>query len=549
MNEESLYSSSNLDHLGLVAGMVDELGLVELIDAVIIQDHEQRVVSVGQCVKAMVLNGLGFVNRTLYLMPHFFKDKPIGRLLGEGIEAEHLNDDTLGRALDTIYAYGAEQLYGQLAAQSVKRLELSCDIGHIDSTSFHVDGDYNSGQEASEQIIHITKGYSRDHRPDLNQVILQLITDNQAGIPLWMEALSGNSNDKESFRKTLNAHLEQLHEGIGLSLVVADSALYTAKTLKDLGDFPWITRVPETIGGTRELILAVSDEWMIAQPERAYTVLGATYGGVKQRWLVVYTQGARERAEQTVDRQHLKKSEVDYKAFSALAKRTFACVADAEAALAVLQKKLKFVTLHDSQIVEIKRFKGKGRPQKDSAPDTVGYRVEAGVASMLDMRQRKIQQKSCFIVASNQLDENQLSNEDMLDHYTPGQQKVEHGFRFLKDPWFMANTLFLKSPKRITVLMMIMTICLLVYAALEYRIRQSLQQNEETFPTQIGTTTEKPTARWVFQFFAGIHVLLIDSWREVVLNCNEHHHHLLNLLGERYVHLYADSEYLYADSG
>jgi transposase len=549
MNEESLYSSSNLDHLGLVAGMVDELGLVELIDAVIIQDHEQRVVSVGQCVKAMVLNGLGFVNRTLYLMPHFFKDKPIGRLLGEGIEAEHLNDDTLGRALDTIYAYGAEQLYGQLAAQSVKRLELSCDIGHIDSTSFHVDGDYNSGQEASEQIIHITKGYSRDHRPDLNQVILQLITDNQAGIPLWMEALSGNSNDKESFRKTLNAHLGQLHEGIGLSLVAADSALYTAKTLKDLGDFPWITRVPETIGGTRELILAVSDEWMIDQPERAYTVLGATYGGVKQRWLVVYTQGARERAEQTVDRQHLKKSEVDYKAFSALAKRTFACVADAEAALAALQKKLKFVTLHDSQIVEIKRFKGKGRPQKDSAPDTVGYRVEAGVASMLDMRQRKIQQKSCFIVASNQLDENQLSNEDMLDHYTPGQQKVEHGFRFLKDPWFMANTLFLKSPKRITVLMMIMTICLLVYAALEYRIRQSLQQNEETFPTQIGTTTEKPTARWVFQFFAGIHVLLIDSWREVVLNCNEHHHHLLNLLGERYVHLYADSEYLYADSG
>ena len=541
MNEESLYSSYNLDHLGLVAGMVDELGLVELIDAVIIQDHQQRVVSVGQCVKAMVLNGLGFVNRALYLMPHFFKDKPIGRLLGEGIEAEHLNDDTIGRSMDTIYAYGAEQLYGQLAAQSVKRLEIPCDVGHLDSTSFHVDGVYNSDQEAPEQIIHITKGYSRDHRPDLNQVVLQLITDNQAGIPLWMEALSGNSNDKESFRQTLNAHLEQLHEGVGLSLIAADSALYTEETLQDLNGFPWVTRVPETIGGTKELILAVSDEWMVTQPERAYTVLGANYGGIKQRWLVVYTQGARERAEKTIDRQHLKNSKADYKAFSALAKRTFACVADAEAALADLQKKLKFVSLHDPQIIEIKRFKDKGRPKKDSTPDTVGYRVGAGVASMLDMRRRKIQQKSCFIVASNQLDENQLSNEDILEIYTPGQQKVEHGFRFLKDPWFMANTLFLKSPKRITVLMMIMTICLLVYAALEYRIRQSLQQHEETFPTQIGTTTVKPTARWVFQFFAGIHVLLIDNWREVVLNCNKHHHHLLNLLGERYAHLYADS--------
>jgi transposase len=124
---------------------------------------------------------------------------------------------------------------------------------------------------------------------------------------------------------------------------------------------------------------------------------------------------------------------------------------------------------------------------------------------------------------------------------TPGQQKVERGFRFLKDPWFMANTLFLKSPKRIMVLMMIMTLCLLVYGALEYRIRQALEQGQQTFPTQLGTTTAKPTARWVFQFFTGIHVLLIDSWREVILNCNEYHYQLLNLLGQPYVYLYANS--------
>jgi transposase len=82
MNAESPYTSYNLDHLGLIAGMVDELGLPELIDTVIKQDHEQRHVSMGQCVKAMILNGLGFVNRALYLMPHFFKDKPVARLLG-----------------------------------------------------------------------------------------------------------------------------------------------------------------------------------------------------------------------------------------------------------------------------------------------------------------------------------------------------------------------------------------------------------------------------------------------------------------------------------
>ena len=147
MNEESTYCSRNLDHLGLVAGMVDELGIVELIDIVIPQDHQQRHVSVGTCVKAMILNGLGFINRALYLMPFFFQDKPVERLLGSGITAEHLNDDTLGRALDSIYEYDPEQLYGQLAAQAVKRLGLSCTSGCVDTTSTHVDGVYNSDQE------------------------------------------------------------------------------------------------------------------------------------------------------------------------------------------------------------------------------------------------------------------------------------------------------------------------------------------------------------------------------------------------------------------
>ncbi len=105
----------------------------------------------------------------------------------------------------------------------------------------------------------------------------------------------------------------------------------------------------------------------------------------------------------------------------------------------------------------------------------------------------------------------------------------------------MANTLFLKSPKRIMALMVIMTLCLLIYGALEYRIRQTLQQNQQSFPSQLGTTSAKPSARWVFQFFAGIHVLLIDRYREVILNCNEYHHLLLKLLGERYIRLYANS--------
>ncbi len=118
------YQSEVLDHLGLVAGMYDELGIGELLDQLIVQDHTNRTVSVGQAVKAMVLNGLGFINQRLYLVPHFFANKPVERLLGPGIEATHLNDDVLGRALDTLYEHDVTELYRQVAHQAAQRLGL-----------------------------------------------------------------------------------------------------------------------------------------------------------------------------------------------------------------------------------------------------------------------------------------------------------------------------------------------------------------------------------------------------------------------------------------
>ena len=54
-----------------------------------------------------------------------------------------------------------------------------------------------------EGLIHITKGYSRDNAPELNQVALQLICAHKSSIPLWIEALSGNSIDQKSFRETV----------------------------------------------------------------------------------------------------------------------------------------------------------------------------------------------------------------------------------------------------------------------------------------------------------------------------------------------------------
>ena len=152
------YRTQLLDHLGLVAGMFEELGITEVIDQATQQNPEMRIVTAGHAVKAMVLNGLGFLNQQLYLVPHFFQNKPLARLIAPGIQASHLNDDTLGRALDTLYETGLTALYSLIAATAATRLGLTPTFTHLDTTSFHVDGRYNSDEAPDEQVVHITQG-------------------------------------------------------------------------------------------------------------------------------------------------------------------------------------------------------------------------------------------------------------------------------------------------------------------------------------------------------------------------------------------------------
>jgi transposase len=144
-------------------------------------------------------------------------------------------------------------------------------------------------------------------------------------------------------------------------------------------------------------------------------------------------------------------------------------------------------------------------------------------------------QPSEKIVATNELDSTALPDERLLECYKKDQQKVERGFRFLKDPVFLSSTLFLKTPRRI------MALCLLVYAAVQWRIRQALQHSQQTYPDQKGKPNPRPTARRVFQSFIDISVLYVSSLKTFVLGLNPAQKALLTLLGDRYVALYANS--------
>ena len=62
--------------------------------------------------------------------------------LGEGIEAQHLNDDKIGRVMDKLYLKGLSNLFLLIALAVVKKYHISTDFSHLDSSSFALQGKY-----------------------------------------------------------------------------------------------------------------------------------------------------------------------------------------------------------------------------------------------------------------------------------------------------------------------------------------------------------------------------------------------------------------------
>lgn len=539
------YSTQTMEHLGLVGGMVDELGIVSTVDSLIKQDITQRHVSVGLAIKAMILNGLGFANRQLYLLPQFFENKPLDRLLGEGIKPEHLNDKVLGRALDTIYENGVTALFGVIAAKGLKNLGVASEYLHLDSTAFHVDGVYRSDTAQKDEegslspaVIKITQGYSKDHRPDLNQVMLNMIVENTHGIPVAMRALSGNASDKTQFEAMVKEHVSLIQQ-IPSGTVIADSALYSASCLgsmKEL-DIGWITRVPETMKESKEVIQSsIKAVWIPHSKDirYLYTLHKSSYAGVEQQWVIVYSHEARKRTLSTLQRRYTKQSDTELTLISKLSKERFACEADAHKAAKKLIKLLK-LTRVETVVSPIPVYTKPGRPSKNTRPDCFEYMLQCTcITSSLDIYCQELHKGSCFILACN--DYTKLP-EEIIDAYK-NQYVVERGFRFLKSPEFLADSLFLKKPQRIEALLMVMTLCLLVYSSLEFKIRSTLKTTTPFYPDQKGKPTTLPTTRWVFQTFTDVHLLMIGEAQTIITNIKEYNSQLLRLLGPLYLNLY-----------
>ena len=205
-------SDKTIGHLGLVAGSYDELQIGTIIDR-LIPKNGPHTLTHGDIVKAMTINGLGYVERRLYLFPAFFTDLSLTRLFNKDITADQLNDDVMGRTLDAIAAFGPTELFNQIVSDCLERDQFAINLVNADTTNFSVYGDYDS--DSNTEKIEITYGHPKDGRWDLKRFVLGMAT-NQYGIPLMLQTFSGNESDKKSLLRMVTGIKENLNVDFSL---------------------------------------------------------------------------------------------------------------------------------------------------------------------------------------------------------------------------------------------------------------------------------------------------------------------------------------------
>lgn len=544
MFNQDTVSSEQLGHLGLVAATIRELGIIERIDARLdLNQKKGGLVSYGRRVAAMVLNGLGFMNSRLSMTPHFFQDKPVAQLLGAEIGAEQLNDDCLGRCLDKIAEYGVTKLYSELAFEIARENNLLGQRLHLDSTSFVLYGRYEEA-ELPEGIARPDYGYSKANRPDLKQVMLSLTQGGAANIPLWMEALDGNSSDKASFQetvRTVQAFTQRLHDMPSGLCFVVDAAFYVPEQLAQLNGVFWITRVPAQLKEACALLSKPSNElaWEVFDANYRGSTLELSIHGITQRWVLIESQHALHRELKTFQRQLDKKAGELAKTLWHLGNQVFQCPDDAKQALKPILKSLKYHQVH-YEIHPVERYTGKGRPKSGAQKVVSGYQVQAHLATCLESIRAKKETLGRFILASNQCDETLLDNHSILKQYKE-QSCVESGFKFIKNNMFELDSFFLKTPARITALMMVMTLCLMVYNFAQYNLRKCLEEHDEVLPNQVGKPIKNPTMKWISELMNVIAVVTIISNNQkhrIVTNVKSVHQRIIAYFGKHALTIY-----------
>jgi transposase len=522
----------DVDHLAVVSRIWDELGLTDLIDDCITHDPQQAM-SGGQVLKALVLNVTGGRD-PLYRVRPWAEQVPLELLLGDGASPEHLNDTSLGRHLDRLFEVGPEGVFNAVSLRVIEREGLCLDTLHGDTTSRLVFGKFE--RPAEEGVISITRGHSKDKRPDLKQIMYALTTCTD-GIPVAAEVLSGNTSDKTWHGDNASKLRGRLGRDTGTPLhYVGDSALITEANLKVAAaqGIVLTSRLPRTYSAADTAVLRALYEPLPMKKLGAFSpqknatryegclLEDCELMGHKVKLAVYRPTPANERTRGAVLARRTKEMAAAEKAAKKLMSMSFACEPDAQAALeGYLQAVVRGPVVDrlfgvEGAIIEVEVpvKRGRGRPPKGQTglTMTIAYQVQITLSANAEVTEEVIARESCFVLVHT--GKEPITAQELLRIYK-GQSVVETRFPFLKDPSW-ADVFFVKTPRRVEAMGYVLLLSLLVWSVWERRVRLNLRASGEPPIVDVtGVKKPNPTAMVCVHVLRGIKVMRAwvgDAW-------------------------------------
>jgi len=547
--------SLGLGNMAFTAGAFDYFGLEQLIDLNLGKIGSRVRINRGAEIKALVMQMLNVPYQSLQNTSGFMNTVPCAVLLGKGITPDTLNRGNLSRMLDDVNGFGTEELFVLCAKQVFEKLGLMPEEVHIDSTSFHYHG--RSREEEDSELV-LRQGYSRDLHPELMQAVSVMITDGRSRIPLWGKNVSGNVSDHKSFLDAVCDSLPALKEQFAeLKYLVGDSALCTSEILDAAGrkGLLLVTRLPDKTELAQECF-AMKDDKKLApvferQPEGEGLTAGMwcgvrDYKGAKLKLLLVKNEALRQRKEETVrKRAEREKAELEA-ALKKLRTQPCKCRSDAEKAVAALTKKLRLCRIDGIAYEEVKKNARRGRPRKGEEPEKIisAVRVTGAVTADEKKVSEAVEGELLYIVATNDT-QRDWTMAELLSTYKR-QSVIERGWRCCKNPKMMADSQYLQKPGRIDALLWLMELALLVYAAMEYRVRLIMKEKGLTVTGPDGKHNPRPTGEYLLRTISNLRISVVpDSrsgrWR--IANLTAEFVSLLSALGYSWARYYLESTY------
>jgi transposase len=389
-----------LDHRGLLAAVIKDVGLMDRIDTRLVPD-EQEVITPGEAVAGMMLNGLGVANRPLSFTPQFLANQPLDLLLRDGINAEMCNRFKLGRTLEEAQAYGCNLWCEELALAVCTHAGLDRRFTHLDTTSFRLTGEYIP--ERDEHAMCITHGSSKDHRPDLQQAVLALMVSQDGGVPWVSKRWDGTTADTQIFQERAAALMRAFKTTPRPRSLVADAQLSCEDTAPQRATLGFLTRIPATLKVVAQVISQALpwDTWQSGAPPTRSQPLALGHSGMVQRWRVGSSQAALERAEATLKNATQHEHAALTKPLLHLHAQRFGTPQAAHAALAVWATDWKDHRVASAPLTEHTRSAGKGRPTPRRPRQASEWHIQAPVHTDEHAREQATQAKACFVLGTH----------------------------------------------------------------------------------------------------------------------------------------------------